>query len=158
MRRGGGIRVSGPRASFRSGGYRGHRTSHRHHHRYGTGRYYGRHRGYGYYGHGSGMFILFIILFITVLIPLTSVFGSTTIVIVFVVAIWFLIRRNESKKKDVRNYAGGSQVGSQVNVNSSGKTPLSQQYYQRPEAKFCNACGSGVLQNSTFCTECGTKV
>jgi hypothetical protein len=32
------------------------------------------------------------------------------------------------------------------------------QYYKRPNAKFCNACGSGILPSSEFCSECGTKV
>ncbi|MHA2402367.1 MAG: E3 ubiquitin-protein ligase APD1-4 domain-containing protein [Candidatus Kariarchaeaceae archaeon] len=32
------------------------------------------------------------------------------------------------------------------------------QYYKRPDATFCNACGSGLLPSSEFCSECGTKV
>lgn len=369
MRRGGGSRGGGGGGGFRSGGYRGHRTSHRHHHRYGRGRYYGRHYGYGYYGRGGGGFIIiFIVLFIlliAVLLAVAAFFGTTNIVNVnlgqgetrlfhpntftkgtievtdslgviqthffdskpplkattvdrppegvsdfFIAAnnfefwsfylirgsqvdvnwsatqevefhivagksnfdkwkdgefteifftagasssktitvdkdneyffiffnsnnvdaltvditfnirakvfdisnslsmetgsfskslgsqdyivvfnptdddvsfeykenskigtgtvflimigigvlIWLVIRRNKSKKKSKQNYAGGSPAGSQVNVYSSDKVQSAQQYYPRPQPKHCNACGSGILPNSTFCTECGTKV
>lgn len=86
--------------------------------------------------------------------------GTVFLVIAGIIGVtaWLIIRRRRSRKKIKQNYAGGAVVGSQVNVHDTAKVPLNQQYYQRPEAKFCNACGSGVLQNSSFCTECGTKV
>ncbi len=86
--------------------------------------------------------------------------GTVFIVIAGSVAIiaWLIIRKRRSNKKAKQNYVGGAVVGSQVNVHDTGKAPLNQQYYQRPQAKLCNACGSGILQNSSFCTECGTKV
>ena len=137
--------------------YRSHRTSRRHHRRHDRGRYYGRHNRYGYYGGGGGSSIIFIVFFFLLIVPILA--GSAFFMLIGIgVIVWLLIRRNPSKQKLKQNSEGGIQGRSQIKVDSSGKTPLSQHYYQRPTPEHCQACGSGILSNSTFCTECGTKV
>lgn len=88
-------------------------------------------------------------------------FGIIILVeIVVVVGIIFLINRYRKKQKAKAPKAPQTSAEYQSQFyDASGKpTQTTQsQYNQRPKAKFCTACGSGVLSDAEFCTECGTK-
>ncbi|MCE7733679.1 MAG: zinc ribbon domain-containing protein [Candidatus Heimdallarchaeota archaeon] len=148
MRRGGGMRGS-LGGGVRLGGHsRGFRTNHRHHMRYSRGYtrgYYGsRHSG------GSGGLIMLGIFFFIFIGASTGVLGL--LVLMFVIGIIaYAVRENKKSSFSSsrnRNYKS----------KSSQKQTLDTQYYQRPSPKFCPGCGSGILLNSEFCTECGIKV
>lgn len=139
---GGGIRLGGHS--------RGFRTHHRHNTRYNQGHRYGR----GYYGYGNrggsgGLILLgiFFFLFIGVSTGLLGLF-----VLMFVVGIIAYSVR-ENKKSSF-----SSRPNRYDNSNVNSKQTLETQYYQRPAPIFCSGCGSGILPNSEFCSECGIKV
>lgn len=148
-------RVDLMRGSFRGGvrlgGHsRGFRTHHRHHTRYNRGHGYGG----GYYGYGrgggsGGLIILGIFFFIFI--------GASTgflglLVLMFVIGIiGYSVRKNKKS-------SFSSRPNRYYKSNTNSKQSLETQYYQKPSAKFCSGCGSGILPNSEFCTECGIKV
>lgn len=150
MRRGGGMRGSFL-GGVRLGGHsRGFRTHHRHHTLYNRGHGYGRrYYGYGHSG-GSGGLIMLGIFFFMFIGASTGLLGL--LVLMFVIGIIiYSVRKNKKSSfssNPNRNYKS----------NSSQKQTLETQYYQKPSAKFCSGCGSGILPNSEFCAECGIKV
>ena len=163
MRRGGGMR-GGHRGGSRIGGHsrglrigglsRGFRTNRRHHGRYNRGYRYGS--GY-YYGRGGSrgpMIVLVIFGFL-----LIGSFRSLSGLIVLLVIIGVIIMiANKNKKSGRPNTQGGRERLSSTYQANQPNTSPQVLYNQKPSVKFCSGCGSALLQNSTFCAECGTKV
>lgn len=83
-----------------------------------------------------------------------SVFGLFVLIIIIGLGVYGYQSQERDKLSSKENLAN-----EQIMQSSQGATPNPQiQYNQRPAPKYCSNCGSGVLQDSEFCTECGTKV
>ncbi|MHA2402365.1 MAG: zinc ribbon domain-containing protein [Candidatus Kariarchaeaceae archaeon] len=151
MRRGGGFRGSfGGSSSFGRRAMSSHRFSSRPLIRTGYGHrgYYGGYgMGYGYgRGIGGGIFLFFILLMI---------FGGNLFFFLILLIVAAVIYNSRSKSK------ARSRPPQRYHTTPPRTQPTSsgtQTYKQRPKAKFCPACGAGLLQESQFCSECGTKV
>ncbi|MHA2029651.1 MAG: E3 ubiquitin-protein ligase APD1-4 domain-containing protein [Candidatus Kariarchaeaceae archaeon] len=81
--------------------------------------------------------------------------------VVIIVGIILLFRRSRRSKKTQPSSGGKIPTQSEAQIYQDSMTstpPVQVKYNQRPSAKFCTACGSGVLPSSAFCTECGATV
>ena len=151
MRRGGGFRGSfGGSSSFNRRVMSSHRYSSRPFIRTGYGHrgYYG---GYGMgYGYGSGIGGGIIIFFIMLMI-----FGGNAFFFLILLIIGAIIYNNRSKSRARARPPPQRHYSTPPSTQPPSRS--TQGYKQRPKAKFCLACGAGLLQESLFCSECGTK-
>ena len=90
-------------------------------------------------------------------------FGTIFLVeLAIIVSVVLLINRYRKSRKSKTVKSTKNQMQSSQNQYYQYSTNPSQQtqnqHNQRPPVKFCRVCGSTVLPNSTFCTECGAKV
>jgi hypothetical protein len=84
-------------------------------------------------------------------------FGTVFIVLIvsIIIIIWIIRRVIKSREKS-RQTTQIAPTGL-PSIHSPPSQVKQPQYHQRPSATFCNACGSGLLPGSDFCSECGTK-
>jgi len=141
------------RPRVHAGGYR-HRRS-----MYG-GYGYGMGGGYGMAGPIFGVIFVFIILF--TLNPIIGIIG-------LIIAIYLYNKnkdnriRRKSRTTPQQTYTPAPRQAAQPQQtmqqpSNQTMTQSSSGYYQRPKAIYCKVCKAGVLSDSQFCAECGTKV
>jgi len=85
-----------------------------------------------------------------------------TIMALTIGGLYLLYKR--AKPKASQNTSTGSSSGGQVGAKEEIQQTLlnrnntASQFKTRPQAKYCDTCGSAVLPNSKFCIECGQKI
>ena len=132
------------------------RTHHRHYGGWHGRGYYGRRRYYGRRGNPLGVLIVFVII-LWIINPWLGI-------ILTIVAVGILINQDNKRKTNTYNsgnYAQQSQINQGYPTQTATPTtaPRTQpKFVQRPRARFCKVCGDAILAESTFCSECGTKV
>lgn len=121
-----------------------------------------RHSRYGYaYGRRYNPFswivtiIFLIILFsdISIIIP----------IIIVLIIVYSYSNRNKNRKR-MYNQPVQTRPVQQVRTTTVPQQSYSAPtvspkpaYVQRPQPKYCNACGSSIMSQASFCAECGTK-
>ncbi|MHA2249191.1 MAG: hypothetical protein ACXAD7_02460 [Candidatus Kariarchaeaceae archaeon] len=153
MRRGGGMRggFQGGSSHFNRRAMSSHRNlaprMHYGHHRYRRRGYYG---GYGY-SPFSGL-LVFGIFFFFIFFAILGPYAVPVIILIVVGYLFF--NRNKAKSSYRTPPSRTPQVRPAARPLPASSQP---KYHQRPKAKFCKACGVGLLPDSLFCSECGTK-
>ena len=83
------------------------------------------------------------------------IFGVMMITSVLIFFVIYRLRKSKSTPTVQTSQIQPSRSSQPIGVSSPA--PI-KALHHRPSPKFCNACGSGLLPNSEFCSECGTKV
>lgn len=124
-------------------------------------------RGHSHYGYGYGyrryyspfswiIGLIFIFIFLGDISPIIPI-------VIVLIIVYSYSNRNKNRK---RIYNQPVQRRTQQPVRT---TTVPQQsysapaaspkptYVQRPQPRYCNACGSSIMAQASFCDECGTK-